>query len=46
MLHFFQKTFEIVNEDDTTFLLKVTQKLTNSLVAYRQKVLERKVIFS
>uniref|UniRef100_A0ABM5GQS0 Uncharacterized protein isoform X2 n=1 Tax=Pogona vitticeps TaxID=103695 RepID=A0ABM5GQS0_9SAUR len=36
------KTFEMVTEDDATFILTVTQKLTSSLVAYRQKVLERK----
>ncbi|XP_061444626.1 uncharacterized protein LOC133366021 [Rhineura floridana] len=34
--------FEIVNEDDASFILKVTQKLTNSLVAYRQKISEKK----
>ncbi|XP_062980884.1 uncharacterized protein LOC134397808 [Elgaria multicarinata webbii] len=35
------KTFEIVDEEDASFILKVTQKLTNSLVSYRQKVSER-----
>ncbi|KAF7247828.1 Chitin elicitor receptor kinase 1 [Varanus komodoensis] len=32
-----QKTFEIVDEEDASFILSVTQKLTNSLVAYREK---------
>ncbi|KAJ7313503.1 hypothetical protein JRQ81_004930 [Phrynocephalus forsythii] len=36
------KNFEIMTEEDATFILKVTQKFTSSLVAYRQKVSERK----
>ncbi|RMC15714.1 hypothetical protein DUI87_07917 [Hirundo rustica rustica] len=31
------QSFEILNEDDATFILKVTQILTNALVEYRQQ---------
>ncbi|XP_008111165.1 uncharacterized protein LOC100551679 isoform X2 [Anolis carolinensis] len=37
-----KQSFEIVDEYDASFILKVTQILTNSLVVYRQKVSERK----
>ncbi|KAH0627121.1 hypothetical protein JD844_002535 [Phrynosoma platyrhinos] len=36
------QTFEIVDEEDASFILKVTQKLTDALVVYREKVSERK----
>ncbi|XP_006113115.1 uncharacterized protein LOC102445275 [Pelodiscus sinensis] len=32
------KSFEILSEDDASFILKVTQSLTNALVKYRQQV--------
>uniref|UniRef100_A0A8C3R4N0 U1-type domain-containing protein n=1 Tax=Cyanoderma ruficeps TaxID=181631 RepID=A0A8C3R4N0_9PASS len=31
------QSFEILNEDDASFILKVTQTLTNALVEYRQQ---------
>ncbi|XP_042328352.1 uncharacterized protein LOC121933114 [Sceloporus undulatus] len=44
LLNYLQ-TFEIVDEEDASFILKVTQKLTNALVVYREKVSERKNSF-
>ncbi|XP_053116162.1 uncharacterized protein LOC128329291 isoform X2 [Hemicordylus capensis] len=35
------QNFEIVDEDDASFILKVYQKLTNSLVMYRHKISEK-----
>ncbi|KAM7175666.1 uncharacterized protein RBU57_001716 isoform 1-T2 [Macrochelys suwanniensis] len=32
------RSFEILSEDDASFILKVTQTLTNALVEYRQQV--------
>ncbi|XP_074842092.1 uncharacterized protein LOC142008717 [Carettochelys insculpta] len=35
-------SFEILSEDDASFILKVTQSLTNALVKYRQEVASAK----
>ncbi|XP_030911534.1 uncharacterized protein LOC102038552 isoform X3 [Geospiza fortis] len=36
------QSFEILNEDDASFILKVTQTLTNALVEYRQQAASNK----
>ncbi|XP_014730688.1 PREDICTED: uncharacterized protein LOC106852520 isoform X2 [Sturnus vulgaris] len=36
------QSFEILNEDDASFILKVTQTLTNALVEYRQQAASKK----
>ncbi|XP_064362851.1 uncharacterized protein LOC112989253 isoform X3 [Dromaius novaehollandiae] len=36
------QSFEILNEDDASFILKVTQTLTDALVEYRQQVASKK----
>ncbi|XP_030088286.1 uncharacterized protein LOC103815677 isoform X3 [Serinus canaria] len=36
------QNFEILNEDDASFILKVTQTLTNALVEYRQQAASNK----
>ncbi|XP_060103720.1 uncharacterized protein LOC132577947 [Heteronotia binoei] len=36
------RSFEIVDEDDAAFILKVTQKLTDALIMYREKISGRK----
>ncbi|CAN8184202.1 unnamed protein product [Coccothraustes coccothraustes] len=36
------QNFEILNEDDASFILKVTQTLTNALVEYRQQAASSK----
>ncbi|XP_025911428.1 uncharacterized protein LOC112960934 isoform X2 [Apteryx rowi] len=36
------QSFEILNEDDASFILKVTQALTDALVEYRQQVASKK----
>ncbi|XP_033368071.1 uncharacterized protein LOC107200768 isoform X2 [Parus major] len=36
------QSFEILNEDDASFILKVTQTLTNALVEYRQQAVSNK----
>ncbi|KAM6087435.1 uncharacterized protein VSU04_000676 isoform 2-T2 [Chlamydotis macqueenii] len=36
------QTFEILNEDDASFILKVTQTLTDALVEYRQQAASNK----
>lgn len=41
---FFQQSFEILNEDDAAFILKVTQTLTDALVEYRQQAASKKVM--
>ncbi|RLW13360.1 hypothetical protein DV515_00000075, partial [Chloebia gouldiae] len=38
----FLQCFEILNEDDASFILKVTQTLTNALVEYRQQAAANK----
>ncbi|KAF1604556.1 hypothetical protein FQV09_0008888, partial [Eudyptes chrysolophus] len=38
------QSFEILNEDDASFILKVTQTLTDALVEYRQQAVSKKVI--
>ncbi|XP_019395491.1 PREDICTED: zinc finger RNA-binding protein-like [Crocodylus porosus] len=38
----FLQCFEILNEEDASFILKVTQILTDALVEYRQQVAPRK----
>ncbi|KAF4790042.1 hypothetical protein TURU_143550 [Turdus rufiventris] len=37
------QSFEILNEDDASFILKVTQTLTNALVEYRQQAAANKM---
>ncbi|KAI6075384.1 Testis-expressed sequence 10 protein [Aix galericulata] len=37
-----QQSFEILNEDDAAFILKVTQTLTDALVEYRQQAASKK----
>nr|XP_025964411.1 uncharacterized protein LOC112988260 [Dromaius novaehollandiae] len=37
-----KQSFEILNEDDASFILKVTQTLTDALVEYRQQVASKK----
>ncbi|XP_014794026.1 PREDICTED: uncharacterized protein LOC106885987 isoform X1 [Calidris pugnax] len=38
----FPQSFEILNEDDASFILKVTQTLTDALVEYRQQAASNK----
>ncbi|KFP72674.1 hypothetical protein N310_06935, partial [Acanthisitta chloris] len=38
------ESFEILNEDDASFILKVTQTLTDALVEYRQQAASNKVM--
>ncbi|KFP47900.1 hypothetical protein N323_07167, partial [Cathartes aura] len=38
------QNFEILNEDDASFILKVTQTLTDALVEYRQQAASNKVM--
>ncbi|XP_040441438.1 uncharacterized protein LOC121084233 isoform X2 [Falco naumanni] len=38
------QNFEILNEDDASFILKVTQTLTDALVEYRQQAVSNKII--
>ncbi|XP_077160741.1 uncharacterized protein LOC143821052 [Paroedura picta] len=38
------KSFEIVDEDDAAFILKVTQKFTDALILYREKASDTKNI--
>ncbi|KFO83845.1 hypothetical protein N320_05589, partial [Buceros rhinoceros silvestris] len=38
------QSFEILNEDDASFILKVTQTLTDALVEYRQQAASNKVM--
>ncbi|KAM6276327.1 uncharacterized protein M6G45_001324 isoform 2-T4 [Spheniscus humboldti] len=39
-----EQSFEILNEDDASFILKVTQTLTDALVEYRQQAVSKKDI--
>lgn len=41
---FSQQTFEILDEDDASFILKVTQTLTKALVEYRQQAASNRVM--
>uniref|UniRef100_A0A8D0BXW0 U1-type domain-containing protein n=1 Tax=Salvator merianae TaxID=96440 RepID=A0A8D0BXW0_SALMN len=36
------ESFEIVDDEDASFILAVTQKFTSSLIAYREKISEQK----
>lgn len=45
VLLYFQQSFEILDEDDASFILKVTQTLTDALVEYRHQLASNKVMW-